>query len=203
LKPSLSGPFWSLFSQIFTQVLSQGPLDKPGPIIAVSDWMRAVPEQIPPWVPGTYVTLGTDGFGFSDIRPAARRYFKPRRISGRRGAGSAGTQRPDRAVGTCVTREQLFYGDHYSYNRFGPSRLGAGLAAMFPGLAAVDAADLSHLGVAMKAALDVDGPSVVSIECAADEIPPFAAFLDTSTATPAVNNHSITEENHAHVVARA
>src|ERR1700757_2553950 len=33
----------------------------------------------------------------------------------------------------CVTREQLFYGDLYSYNRFGPSRLGAGLATMFPG----------------------------------------------------------------------
>jgi pyruvate dehydrogenase E1 component len=46
-----------------------------GPVIAVSDWMRAVPEQIRPWVPGTYITLGTDGFGFSDTRPAARRYF--------------------------------------------------------------------------------------------------------------------------------
>jgi pyruvate dehydrogenase E1 component len=46
-----------------------------GPVIAVSDWMRAVPEQIRPWVPRTYVTLGTDGFGFSDTRPAARRYF--------------------------------------------------------------------------------------------------------------------------------
>jgi pyruvate dehydrogenase E1 component len=46
-----------------------------GPVIAVSDWMRAVPEQIRPWVRGTYVTLGTDGFGFSDTRPAARRFF--------------------------------------------------------------------------------------------------------------------------------
>ncbi|MGB1225732.1 MAG: transketolase-like TK C-terminal-containing protein, partial [Mycobacterium sp.] len=46
-----------------------------GPVVAVSDWMRAVPEQIRPWVPGTFVTLGTDGFGFSDTRPAARRYF--------------------------------------------------------------------------------------------------------------------------------
>ena len=44
-------------------------------MVAVSDWMRAVPEQIRPWVPGTYLTLGTDGFGFSDTRPAARRYF--------------------------------------------------------------------------------------------------------------------------------
>ena len=41
----------------------------------------------------------------------------------------------------CVTREQLFYDDLYSYNRFGPSRLGAGLAAMFPGLASVDVVD--------------------------------------------------------------
>jgi pyruvate dehydrogenase E1 component len=46
-----------------------------GPVVAVSDWMRGVPELIRPWVPGTYVTLGTDGFGFSDTRPAARRYF--------------------------------------------------------------------------------------------------------------------------------
>ena len=46
-----------------------------GPFIAVSDWMRAVPEQIRPWVPGRFVTLGTDGFGFSDTRPAARRFF--------------------------------------------------------------------------------------------------------------------------------
>jgi pyruvate dehydrogenase E1 component len=57
------------------QVLSKARSDNAGPVIAVSDWMRAVPEQIRPWVPGTYVTLGTDGFGFSDTRPAARRYF--------------------------------------------------------------------------------------------------------------------------------
>ncbi|BBX11152.1 pyruvate dehydrogenase (acetyl-transferring), homodimeric type [Mycobacterium novum] len=49
--------------------------DAAGPVVAVSDWMRAVPEQIRPWVPGTFVTLGTDGFGFSDTRTAARRYF--------------------------------------------------------------------------------------------------------------------------------
>jgi pyruvate dehydrogenase E1 component len=58
-----------------TQVLSEASSGSAGPFIAVSDWMRAVPEQIRPWVPGTYVTLGTDGFGFSDTRPAARRYF--------------------------------------------------------------------------------------------------------------------------------
>jgi pyruvate dehydrogenase E1 component len=55
--------------------LTEALADISGPVIAVSDWMRAVPEQIRQWVPGTYVTLGTDGFGFSDTRPAARRYF--------------------------------------------------------------------------------------------------------------------------------
>ena len=80
----------------------------------------------------------------------------------------------------CVTREQLFYGDRYSYNRFTPSRLGAGLAAMFPGLTSVDVTDLAELPGALRAALSQDGPSVVSVECSADEIPPFAPFLGAS-----------------------
>ncbi len=86
----------------------------------------------------------------------------------------------------CVTREQLFYDDLYSYNRFRSSRLGAGLAAMFPSLTSVDVSDLDGFAAAMRAALDVDGPSVVSVECAADEIPPFAPFLAArpAKATP-------------------
>jgi len=47
----------------------------PGPVVAVSDWIRSVPDQIARWVPGSYTSLGTDGFGFSDTRPAARRFF--------------------------------------------------------------------------------------------------------------------------------
>ena len=48
----------------------------PGPIVAVSDFMRAVPDQISRWVPGgDFTSLGTDGFGFSDTRAAARRFF--------------------------------------------------------------------------------------------------------------------------------
>jgi pyruvate dehydrogenase E1 component len=54
-----------------TRVLAEGD----GPVVAVSDWMRAVPDLIRPWVPGDMVSLGTDGFGFSDTRPAARRHF--------------------------------------------------------------------------------------------------------------------------------
>jgi pyruvate dehydrogenase E1 component len=45
------------------------------PVVAVSDWIRSVPDQISRWVPGSYTSLGTDGFGFSDTRPAARRFF--------------------------------------------------------------------------------------------------------------------------------
>ncbi|ABW16348.1 2-oxo-acid dehydrogenase E1 subunit, homodimeric type [Parafrankia sp. EAN1pec] len=47
----------------------------PGPVIAVSDWMRAVPDQISRWVPQPYTSLGTDGFGRSDTRAALRRHF--------------------------------------------------------------------------------------------------------------------------------
>ena len=54
-----------------TSVMSEAA----GPVVAVSDWMRAVPDQIARWVPGPYTSLGTDGFGFSDTRPAARRFF--------------------------------------------------------------------------------------------------------------------------------
>jgi acetolactate synthase-1/2/3 large subunit len=82
----------------------------------------------------------------------------------------------------CVTREQLFYDDLYSYNRFGPSRLGAGLATMFPGLPSMDVDDITELPAALRTAFEVDGPSVVSIECSADEIPPFAAFLGNAAA---------------------
>jgi pyruvate dehydrogenase E1 component len=49
--------------------------DSEGPVVAVSDWIKAVPDQIARWVPGTFTSLGTDGFGFSDTRPAARRFF--------------------------------------------------------------------------------------------------------------------------------
>jgi pyruvate dehydrogenase E1 component len=49
--------------------------DTSGPVVAVSDYMRAVPDQIARWVPNDYVSLGTDGFGFADTRGAARRFF--------------------------------------------------------------------------------------------------------------------------------
>ncbi|MGH3542507.1 MAG: thiamine pyrophosphate-binding protein, partial [Mycobacterium sp.] len=84
----------------------------------------------------------------------------------------------------CVNREQLYYGDRYSYNRFAPSRIGSGLAAMFPGLTSLEVSDADGFRAAMRTALDVDGPSVVCVECAADEIPPFAIFLNHKLTNP-------------------
>jgi pyruvate dehydrogenase E1 component len=50
--------------------------DVGGPIIAVTDYMKLVPDQVNRWVPGTFTTLGTDGFGRSDARKALRRFFE-------------------------------------------------------------------------------------------------------------------------------
>src|SRR5690606_39738700 len=47
----------------------------PGPVVAVSDFMRAVPDLIARSVPTDYTSLGTDAFGLSDTRHALRRHF--------------------------------------------------------------------------------------------------------------------------------
>jgi acetolactate synthase-1/2/3 large subunit len=110
----------------------------------------------------------------------------------------------------CVTREQLFYDDQYSYNRFTPSRLGAGLAAMFPGLPSTDVADAAALSAALRDAFAHSGPSVVSVECSADEIPTFAPFLAAAPRASAPhdpnndpNNDPTNEEMTDDVAARA
>ncbi|MBW9094704.1 pyruvate dehydrogenase (acetyl-transferring), homodimeric type [Microbacterium jejuense] len=59
-----------------TAYLTEKLKDAAGPVVAVSDYMHAVQDQIRPWVPNRYATLGADGFGFSDTRAAARRFFK-------------------------------------------------------------------------------------------------------------------------------
>ncbi|MFC4610112.1 pyruvate dehydrogenase (acetyl-transferring), homodimeric type [Streptomyces maoxianensis] len=58
-----------------TPYVTQALEDAPGPVLAVSDWMRQVPDQISQWVEQDYSSLGTDGFGLSDTRAAARRHF--------------------------------------------------------------------------------------------------------------------------------
>ena len=55
--------------------LTQKLSGREGPFIGVSDYNHLVPDLIRPYVPGDYGTLGADGFGFSDTRAAARRFF--------------------------------------------------------------------------------------------------------------------------------
>jgi pyruvate dehydrogenase E1 component len=47
-----------------------------GPVVAVSDFMKSVPDQVARFVPRPFATLGTDGYGFSDTRVALRRHFE-------------------------------------------------------------------------------------------------------------------------------
>jgi pyruvate dehydrogenase E1 component len=49
---------------------------RPGPYVAATDYMKIVPDQIQRWVPGTFVSLGTDGYGRSDARKALREHFE-------------------------------------------------------------------------------------------------------------------------------
>jgi pyruvate dehydrogenase E1 component len=50
--------------------------DTKGPVVAVSDFMRSVQDQISRWVPNDFTSLGTDGWGLADTRAAARRHFQ-------------------------------------------------------------------------------------------------------------------------------
>jgi len=47
-----------------------------GPTVAVTDYMKVVPDQVARWVPGPFIPLGTDGYGFSDIRSSLRAHFE-------------------------------------------------------------------------------------------------------------------------------
>ncbi|MCC6294678.1 MAG: pyruvate dehydrogenase (acetyl-transferring), homodimeric type, partial [Bryobacterales bacterium] len=59
-----------------TPYLNQVLDHEPGPVIAASDYMKIVQDQIAPWLPGRLVSLGTDGFGRSESRENLRRFFE-------------------------------------------------------------------------------------------------------------------------------
>ncbi|MEY2474072.1 MAG: pyruvate dehydrogenase component, partial [Actinomycetota bacterium] len=79
--------------------------DAEGPIIAVTDFMKAVPDQIARWVPRSYTTLGTDGYGRSDTREALRRHFEVDAghivvavLSALASSGAAGPEEVEKAI---------------------------------------------------------------------------------------------------------
>lgn len=82
----------------------------------------------------------------------------------------------NRAHGMCLVRERLLLGQNSGYNAFRHSHLGAGLGAMFPGLATWDCRTAGGLAEALERASRRAGPSVISVELDQVEIPPFAAF---------------------------
>jgi pyruvate dehydrogenase E1 component len=70
---------WNLFhptEQPRTPYITQALSGVKGTIVAVTDYMKLVPDQVSRWVPWPFVTLGTDGFGRSDNRKALRRFFE-------------------------------------------------------------------------------------------------------------------------------
>ncbi|RDI63123.1 thiamine pyrophosphate-binding protein [Nocardia pseudobrasiliensis] len=77
----------------------------------------------------------------------------------------------------CLTREQLYYGNRYSFNRFHPARPGEGVAAMFPELPAYSPTGTGELADVVRHCIRAAGPSFISIDCDPDEIPPFTPFL--------------------------
>ncbi|MBA2444629.1 MAG: pyruvate dehydrogenase (acetyl-transferring), homodimeric type [Nocardioidaceae bacterium] len=78
-RDALAADSWNLLhpgEERHTPYVTSKLAESPGPVLAVSDYMRAVPDQISQWVPTDWHSLGTDGFGFADTRAAARRFFR-------------------------------------------------------------------------------------------------------------------------------
>ena len=59
-----------------TPIVTQRLADRRGPVVAVSDYLRAVPDQVARWIPRRFTSLGTDGFGRSDTREVLRSFFE-------------------------------------------------------------------------------------------------------------------------------
>jgi acetolactate synthase-1/2/3 large subunit len=90
------------------------------------------------------------------------------------------------AHGMCLVRERLLLGQNTGYNVFRRSNIGAGLAAMFPGLSAFDCESQEALEQALARSLEVQGPSVVCAALHDVEIPPFAAFQERAPSAAIV-----------------
>ncbi|MFG2558598.1 thiamine pyrophosphate-binding protein [Streptomyces sp. NPDC048496] len=87
------------------------------------------------------------------------------------------------AHGMCATREQLFFSGDYSYNVFRPARIGDGVAAMFPGLAATTVCTAGELSAALDHAHATTSPALICVDVDPTEMPPFRPFQQHALAT--------------------
>ncbi len=88
-----------------TPYITEALHESSGPIVAVTDFMKMVPDQIARWVPAHFTSLGTDGFGCSDTREALRRHFETDAahvvvavLDGLRATGDAKAEEVDDAI---------------------------------------------------------------------------------------------------------
>ncbi|MCU7728504.1 thiamine pyrophosphate-binding protein [Actinoplanes sp. KI2] len=81
------------------------------------------------------------------------------------------------AHGMCVTREQLFYGDDYSYNLFRPTDIAGAMTAAFRTLSVSGAGSAEQLRRALRHSAAGPGPALVEVDVDPREVPPFLPFL--------------------------
>jgi acetolactate synthase I/II/III large subunit len=101
----------------------------------------------------------------------------------------------NRAHGMCLVRERVLLGCDAGYNAFHRSRLGTGLAGMFPRLFARDCDDLAALEDALQIAATHSGPAVVCARLRDVEVPPFAAFREARPDLVTVDRGAAREDD--------
>src|SRR5436190_700006 len=78
-RDALAAERWNMLHPTETPLVSwvaRSLAEEPWPVVAASDYMKTVADQIAPFVPAGFRALGTDGFGRSDSREALRRFFE-------------------------------------------------------------------------------------------------------------------------------
>jgi acetolactate synthase-1/2/3 large subunit len=103
------------------------------------------------------------------------------------------------AHGMCVTREQLFYGDDYSYNLFRPTDIAGAMTAAFPTLAVSGADSAGQLLRALRRSTAGRGPALVEVVVDPHEVPPFVPFLTALGQYPPDNEETSREHRPIHV----
>ncbi|MFI7602267.1 thiamine pyrophosphate-binding protein [Actinoplanes sp. NPDC049681] len=103
------------------------------------------------------------------------------------------------AHGMCVTREQLFYGDDYTYNTFRPTDIAGAMAAAFPTLSVTYAGTAGQLHRALRRSTALRGPALVEVAVDPREVPPFLPFLTALGQQPPDSEEASREHRPVHV----